>query len=247
MKKVAAIAIGVVSTVAVVVSGKAGVDLSVATTPEDWSCLVKDHDIEYAVIRTYRSSGQLDTNGPNNIINAVGAGISDVGGYIFPCMQGSSYNVANNITCASAEDQVADTVRYLLENEVGMSRDVLDKNISPKKAYINRMWLDIEDEQPPKYFDADPAVNQAFLKDMVAELNRRHIPVGIYTTLTYWQNIMDNVLGYDEYPLWYPRYDGEDSMDFFSPFAGWEEALIKQTGGDVGYCGITQVDSDYML
>ena len=193
MINTAAIVVGVVSTIAVVVSGRAGVDLSVATAPEDWSCLVKDRNIEYAVIRTYRSSGQLDTNGPDNIINAVEAGINDVGGYIFPCIQGSSYNLANNITCPSAEDQVATTVQYLLENEVGMSRDELDKNMPPKKAYISRMWLDIEDEQPPKYFDADPAVNQAFLKDMVGELNRRHIPVGIYTTLTYWQNIMDDV------------------------------------------------------
>ncbi len=47
-------------------------------------------------------------------------------------------------------------------------------------------------------------------------------------------------------PLWYPRYDGIDSMDFFVPFAGWESVLIKQTGGDTYLCGISQVDSDYM-
>ena len=34
-------------------------------------------------------------------------------------------------------------------------------------------------------------------------------------------------------------------MDFFQPFSGWEKANVKQTGGDVGYCGISQVDSDY--
>jgi hypothetical protein len=53
-------------------------------------------------------------------------------------------------------------------------------------------------------------------------------------------------LGRYVYPLWYPRYDGVNSMDFFSPFAGWDSVMIKQTGGDVGYCSISQVDSDYM-
>ena len=57
---------------------------------------------------------------------------------------------------------------------------------------------------------------------------------------------MGNIEGYGKYPLWYPRYDGVNSMDFFVPFADFTEVLIKQTGGDVGYCGITQVDSDYM-
>jgi hypothetical protein len=43
----------------------------------------------------------------------------------------------------------------------------------------------------------------------------------------------------------YPRYDGIDSMEFFTPFAGWEEVMIKQTAGDASWCGISQVDTDY--
>jgi hypothetical protein len=34
-------------------------------------------------------------------------------------------------------------------------------------------------------------------------------------------------------------------MDFFSPFGGWTSVAIKQTAGDSGMCGISQVDTDF--
>ena len=126
------------------------------------------------------------------------------------------------------------------------------------------------DETPSKYFDPNVIVNQNALAQMVATAQEHAVALGIYTTKTYWTNIMGGIEGYSIYPLWYlfilyinfyrlfgmtlrsivllnryPRYDGVDSMDFFEPFAGWANATIKQTGGDVGYCGISQVDSDY--
>ena len=89
-------------------------------------------------------------------------------------------------------------------------------------------------------------MNQQLLADMVHSIQDSGALVGIYTTKTYWTNIMDDVEGYSQFPLWYPRYDADNSMDFFESFGGWTDVLIKQTGGDVGYCGISQVDSDYM-
>lgn len=82
---------------------------------------------------------------------------------------------------------------------------------------------------------------------MVSELKFRRVPIGIYTTKTYWQNIMANVEGYSIYPLWYPRYDGVETMEFFAEFGGWKECFIKQTAGDANACNITQVDLDYSL
>ena len=233
-------------------SASAGVDLSVETTILQWECLKNKHAVNYAIIRNYRSNGEVDVNGANSLKLAAEVGVSDLSGYIFPCIQTSANNVENNVTCASAEQQVKDTINFLRDNGVGIARSVsstgpIEAPHSADAVYINRLWLDIEDENPSKYFDADPAVNQAFMAAMVAELERQFVPVGIYTTLTYWEQIMDNAEGYSQYPLWYPRYDDTDSMDFFSPFAGWEAALIKQTGGDVGYCDISQVDSDYQL
>ena len=83
------------------------------------------------------------------------------------------------------------------------------------------------------------------MEELRIKLTEMNIPMGIYATKTYWENIMGNIEGYGIYPLWYPRYDGVNSMEFFEPFADFDHVEIKQTGGDVGYCGITQVDSDY--
>ncbi len=84
---------------------------------------------------------------------------------------------------------------------------------------------------------------------MVQSLKGYGIEVGIYTTKSYWANIMNNVIGYGNCKLWYPRYDGVANMDFaatYLPFADFTQVYIKQTGGDVELCGLSQVDSDYM-
>ena len=123
----------------------------------------------------------------------------------------------------------------------------LRKTEAPTPVYLTRLWVDVEDESPSKYYDADPAVNVAFMSALVGRMTELGISVGVYTTKTYWTNIMDNALGYGQYPLWYPRYDAENSMDFFEPFADFSRCTVKQTGGNVGYCGLTQVDSDYAM
>jgi hypothetical protein len=35
-------------------------------------------------------------------------------------------------------------------------------------------------------------------------------------------------------------------MEFFAPFGGWGGVQVKQPAGDVGLCGVSQVDMDYM-
>ena len=69
-------------------------------------------------------------------------------------------------------------------------------------VHVNRIWIDVEDEVPAIYYDADVPTNQKFLSEIVKALNDLHIPVGIYSTKTYWENIMGNILGYGIYPLW---------------------------------------------
>jgi hypothetical protein len=228
---------------------RTGVDLSVPTTLSTWQCLVSQHQVDYSIIRVYRNIGQVDANAANSLKMAYQAGVKDLGGYLFPCMPTSPYTASKNVTCDSAKDQVLTTLRNLEQNGIFVKREGLEQPADlPKDAvFLNRLWLDIEDEVPAKYYDAAPAANQAFIADMVDTMNKLRIPVGIYSTKTYWNNIMGNIEGYSQYPLWYPRYDAVNSMDFFSPFAGWNEAKIKQTGGDIGWCSISQVDPDYML
>jgi hypothetical protein len=231
---------------ACVVQGRFGVDLSVATDVDTWTCLI-NQNIEYAKVRAYRSSGKLDTNAAPSLLNANKAGMKDLDAYIFPCISTSPYSIANNITCTSATEQLTQTVNYLADNGIYFRK-------RKDGVFLNRMWLDIEDENPSKYYDPDTSVNLAYMQEVTEAAKKLHIPMGIYTTKTYWSQIMNNTeaysgtdrLGRYEYPLWYPRYDGVNTMDFFAPFGGWESVLIKQTGGDVGYCGVSQVDSDYM-
>jgi hypothetical protein len=166
---------------------KAGVDLSVVTDAATWDCLVSNN-VEFAIIRAYRSLGQVDSNAPTSVSLALKAGVKSVDAYMFPCITSSSYAVSHNITCDSAEKQVADTLSLLSTTSIG------------------RMWIDVEDESPSKYYDSNGAVNQAFMEQLVAALVKSNVAVGIYTTKTYWSQIMNNDMNYGQYPLWYPRY-----------------------------------------
>ncbi len=84
------------------------------------------------------------------------------------------------------------------------------------------------------------------IEEMARVLDAKGIPMGIYTTKTYWNIIMGNNMNFGKYSLWYPRYDGVNSFEFFAPFAGWTTLSIKQTAGDAPWCGISQVDSDFI-
>ena len=108
------------------------------------------------------------------------------------------------------------------------------------------MWIDIEDEVPSKYYSTNTTQNVEFITQMRNYLESLGAEVGIYTTSTYWKNIMDNETGFGSLKLWYPRYDQMNSMGFFSPFADFTSVYIKQTQGNTGTCGLSQVDSDYM-
>ena len=184
--------------------GRAGVDISVRTTSADWACLKNTKNIDYAIVRMYRNVGLVDSNGTTSLALALGAGITDLGAYMFPCVTSSAYAISHNITCPSAAEQVDMTMKALSAANVIFSSQKTPE--TPENAVVlNRMWLDIEDESPPKYFDASPSVNTQLMAAMVAALEAYKVPVGIYSTKTYWQNIMGNIEGYSKYPLWYPR------------------------------------------
>jgi hypothetical protein len=66
------------------------VDLSIVTNSSIWDCLVKEHSTEYAIIRAYRSLGQVDTNAANTLRLAYTSGVKDLGVYMFPCITSSN-------------------------------------------------------------------------------------------------------------------------------------------------------------
>lgn len=95
----------------------------------------------------------------------------------------------------------------------------------------------VEDESPPRYFDADQTVNQAYLMELMDRAYDYGFQLGIFTTLRYWTELMETIHGgtidfsRDNVPLWTPRFDKTGSMDFFVPFGGWTTAYMKQYDG----------------
>ncbi len=230
------------------VGARIGYDLSVATDEATWTCLndaIPANDV-FAIVRVFRNVGQVDTNAADTLISGSKAGVRDLGAYIFPCIQSAPSSVANNVTCGSADDQVSASLSYLESNGVYINGYNDDKSTS-KDPVLNKIWLDIEDEVPSKYFSEDISQNTDYLSQVVSSLEGKGVTVGIYTTITYWENIMGNVEGYGDHALWYPRYDAKNSYDFFEPFADFtiDSLMVKQTGGNVNTCGLSQVDSDY--
>ncbi len=193
--------VALLAAAANLVSARRGVDLSVSTDTSVWKCLMTDYNVSYAFVRAYRSVGELDANAPSSIVAASDAGLFDLHAYIFPCVSTSPYSIANGIKCDSAKDQMKATISYLEQNGVHVAR----KNqpiLQDGAPYVRRIWLDIEDESPSKYFDPDVTVNQQLLADLISEGEAEGIFLGMYTTKTYWTNIMGGIEGYSNYPLW---------------------------------------------
>ncbi len=251
LSKMTVILITTLILLVVSVGARIGYDLSVPADAQTWTCLrdaiALGDGPAFAIVRVFRNIGEIDTNAATTLRSATDAGMGDLGAYIFPCIAQAPYSLANNNTCGSAEDQVVKSLQYLESNRVFVKGYNDDKGTRGKDTILNRIWLDIEDEQPSKYFSENISDNTDFLKKMVSKLEGLGVTVGIYTTKTYWENIMGNVKGYGSHALWYPRYDGENTYDFFEPFADFTitSLMIKQTGGNVEICGLSQVDSDF--
>jgi hypothetical protein len=180
-------------------------------------------------------------------------------GYLFPCLPSSPFALSReDVECPSPRRQLEDTLAFLAAHQVQVARTGSSEEKKKKKKEeeekeaqptLRRLYLDIEDESTAFYFDPDPAVNQQFVAELVAAAAELGVPLGFYTTSSYWDRIMGGTEEYSEprFPLWYPRWDGAADMDFFVPFGGWGGVQTKQTGGDVGLCGVQQVDLDFML
>lgn len=206
---------------------------------------------------------KVDTNAPASVHSAHRANFRRFSGYVFPCIASSPFALSReDVVCPSAKQQLTDTLDFLAEHDITVARsgDISEdtsrvssgegegQEAAARRPTIQRLYLDIEDEAPSLYFDPDPAVNAQFVSEFVAAAVALRVPLGFYTTSSYWSNIMADSEQYSEpaYPLWYPRWDAVNSMDFFSPFGGWGAVQVKQTAGDVALCGISQVDLDYM-
>lgn len=61
---------------------------------------------------------------------------------------------------------------------------------SLRNTTVQRMFVNVEDETPNRYFSGDASVNIQFLADLANEALRHGVQLGVYTTHKDWLNIM---------------------------------------------------------
>lgn len=195
-----------------------GIDISTEYGVDDFNCL-NQAGYSFVIVRCYRSSGEVDTNCPDNIANAWAANMSYVGAYIFPCS-----------SCGDGGSQAQKTIDYL----------------TSYNSTIGQIWLDIEG--PGSYWGSDTGSNQAFFEDMVNTIVANNLSVGVYTSASQWGPIMGDDYTYpadQDFPLWYAHYDNNPSFSDFSPFADWSQPTVKQYTDSGSACGFSGMDGDW--
>ncbi|CAA97800.1 Lysozyme-like protein 5 [Caenorhabditis elegans] len=201
----------------VVSAARNGIDINSPVSTSTFTC-IKNAGFSFIIPRIYHSSGSVDTVGVQNVKNARAAGLTDVDGYIFPCLKS---------TCASAANQV---------------KASLDA-VKAAGTKISTLWLDIERLNWP----ADHASNRAFIEAMVSEAKAYGQQVGIYSNYYNWQDIVGlDYHGQSSLMLWWPAYDGVKDFSKYAPFGGWSKPTIHQwSDTTTGPCGVS-VDMNYI-
>jgi hypothetical protein len=59
-----------------------------------------------------------------------------------------------------------------------------------RNTTVQRLFVNVEDETPNRYFNGDARVNLRFLADLANEASRHGVQLGVYTTRKDWFNVM---------------------------------------------------------
>jgi hypothetical protein len=295
-------------------------------TTDEWV----DLGAEFAVVRLINQDGSIDGVGVRNLRNAMEANMTELSGYMYPCVQSSYFARVSGITCLDPAEQITTLVAALEENVAKLeeyetvtwvptsaptgsptvaAQPTYEPTSSPSSGptilatalpssspseppsempsstptalhvnwtvaptmeptsraptfsptqhptysqhptsqptnvpgqdelIVRRIFLIVEDESPPRYYDPDQSVNQAYFKELQYTAHSYGYQLGIYTTKRYWEELMVTVSGNaltferESTPLWVPRYDGLADMDFFVPFGNWTWPYMKQYEG----------------
>lgn len=101
--------------------GLLGVDLSRPMVVSDWQSLLSTQTVDFAVVRLVFENGSMDFTGIRSLRAAAQAGITDLSGYIYPCIQSSSYVQSNGIQCLSPLRQVEQLIHELKVNKMKLA------------------------------------------------------------------------------------------------------------------------------
>ena len=169
--------------------------MSQSTSVSSFQCL-KSNSYHFAIVRVYKSSGAVDTNGPKTINNAWAGGMSNVDGYIFPCY--SCGNPAGQMD-ATISALAAGGVTFLASNETTK----VDAT-KPLGSTYGMLWIDVEGTQ---YWSTSHTNNVNFIAGMINRGVQRGISIGVYTSNSQWTPITGGSTQFSKYPLWYAHYD----------------------------------------
>jgi len=184
-----------------------GVDISDAVSLTDFQCLYQK-SFTYAIVRYFRSTGQVDPNCAASVRNAHSAGLSNVDLYVFPCF-----------SCGRGGNQINATMLYAQQNGVKYST----------------MWLDIEQSNLWGSVSANQAFFQDMLA--AAKFHGLNIGV-YTSASQWVPIMGSSYSGGSAYPLWYAHYDNNPSFSDFSGFGGWSRPTMKQYNGDQTLCNV---------
>uniref|UniRef100_A0A914KVS8 Uncharacterized protein n=1 Tax=Meloidogyne incognita TaxID=6306 RepID=A0A914KVS8_MELIC len=199
---------------------------------KDWyrsstfKCL-KENSKEFVIIRSSDyDTGEVDLNAELNIINAGAAGIENVDIYFSPCIKPSKHYKL----CGDARKSITTVLDHLNKNN----------------AKFGRVWLSIhgligcnDDNRWKKYGKTE---NIEFIDEMITTLKERNQTFGFFTNKYNWHEITGNTRKYNDTPLLYGNYDGQNNFDDYTeygyPFGGWEKPTMKRYINSVTICGI---------
>ena len=121
----------------------------------------------------------------------------------------------------------------------------------PQDLY-NNVWIAVTktNNQGCNWAAYPAAGNCEYLKQLLAAVKGRGIPVGIYSDYYSWQSIFKSLTACAEvgsYPLWYRWNDRADSFDNYKSFGGFGLPSQKAYAKVDGFCGLNGVGLDYKL
>ncbi|KAF8386334.1 hypothetical protein PRIPAC_75476, partial [Pristionchus pacificus] len=177
----------------------------------------KDNGYDLFFGRIYKSNGEVDYKGVQNIRNAVAAGLKTVDAYMIPCLTSN---------CPSAERQV-----YIAIN-------------ATKGIQFGTLWLDIEELFVS--WPADKSFNRQFILDMINSASKMGQSVGIFTERDNWKSIVGDWNGASFVPLWWLSYTVESNFNGFISFGGWEKPKARQVNANLkGPCNVGVIAVSY--
>ncbi|CAJ0608946.1 unnamed protein product [Cylicocyclus nassatus] len=188
-----------------------GLDTIQKLSTDNFRCL-KDNGFTFYIGRVWKSTGNYDMEGMQNMKNAHEAGF-EVSAYIFPCLAKH---------CAPPQNQVEATINRLRSEGVP----------------FDTVYLDIEIFRWPN----DHAANRNTINAMGNKLDGMGVDWGIYTNKNNWKSIVGSEYDqWKHKKLWWAYWGMNDGTrrGEFSPFGGWSNFYIQQYAGDFnGPCGV---------